>query len=275
MRRCDAGCASGSFFGGNGCESAAPGAASAARGAFLNLVVGTANTARHDVAEAFVENEIENGGGGTFYEDLACYRLVAARLALLAGDQAQARRRWTQACELLTAYGWRKDITVQEVLQPLPTMISIAPDRGRAALAKVQGLCERIPQHTDGKSTWHTPREWRRLLAVADPCALAEIITRPLFQSCNDPNSHLHEARSELWRSRHHRADPLVSGALRITLEEPLDDHEAAAIERLANEGSPNRHSLRGWRALTSDRFAMATATALNCSTRMTSVSAI
>ena len=205
------------------------------RSAFLDLVVGTANTVRHDVAEAFIEYEIENGGAGTFYEDLAGFRLAAARLALQAGDQAKARRRWTQACELLTAYGWRKDITVQEVLHPLPTMILIAPDRGRAALAKIQGLCERIPQHTDGKSTWHTPREWRRLLAAADPCALAEIITKPLFESCNDPNSHLHEARSDLWRAGHQRADPLVSAALRVTLAEPLDDHDATAFARLAN----------------------------------------
>lgn len=203
------------------------------RSAFLDLVVGTANTARHGIAEAFVEEEIESGGAGMFYEDLAIHRLTAARLALRAGDQARARKRWTQACELLTAYGWRKDITVQEVLGPLPTMISLAPDRGRTALAKIQGLCERIPQHTDGRGTWHTPRVWQRLLALADPCGLAEIVARPLFESCNDPNPHLHEARSDLWRAWHHRADPLVSGALRVTLDEPLDEHDALALARL------------------------------------------
>ena len=207
-----------------------------ARDDLLDLVVGTANAARHAVAEAFVENEIENGGFGRFYEDLARYRLAAARLALRSGDQDQARRRWTQACELLTGYGWRKDITIQELLQPLGTMISIAPERGRSAVAKLQGLCERIPQHTDGKSTWHTPHEWRGLLAAADPCALAEITARSLFESCNDPNSGLHEARSDLWRAWHDRADPVLSGALRLTLEEPLDDNDSASFARLANE---------------------------------------
>ncbi len=206
------------------------------RAALLDLIVATANAARHDVAEAFVAQAIDNGGGGTFYEDLASHRLVAARLALQAGDLAKAWQRWTQACELLTAYGWRKDITVEEVLHPLPTMISIAPDRGRTALANIQGLCERIPQHTDGKGTSYTPREWRRLLATADPCALAEITARSLFESCNDRNSDLHEARTALWRAWHHRADPLVSGTLRITLEEPLDDLDATALERLAKQ---------------------------------------
>ena len=212
------------------------------RDEFLDLVAGTANAARHTVAGVFVGNEIENGGAGRFYEDLARYRLAGARLALRAGDQPQARRRWTQACQLLTAYGWHKDITIQELLEPLPAMISVDPARGRAAVAKVQGLCERIPRHTDGKSTGHTPREWRRLLAAADPCALAKITARTLFESCNDPNSHLHAARSDLWRTWRHRADPVVSGALRMTLEEPLDDNDPAAFARLANE-SPREES--------------------------------
>ncbi|MDD9981350.1 MAG: hypothetical protein OXU81_08350 [Gammaproteobacteria bacterium] len=206
------------------------------RDLFLDLVVGTANATRHGVAEGFVEDEIKNGGHGRFYEDLARFRLAAARLALRGGDQDGARRRWSQACELLTAYGWRKDITVQELLQPLETMISIAPESGRTAVAKLQGLCERIPQHTDGKSTSRTPNEWRRLLAAADPCALAEIIARSLFESCNDPNAGLHEARSDLWRAWHGRADPVVSAALRLTLEEPLDDSDSASLARLANE---------------------------------------
>lgn len=206
------------------------------RNAFLDLVVRTSNRRRHDFAAALLQDEIENGGAGAFYEDLAACQLVAARLALQAGDLTKARLRWREACELLTAYGWRKDITVQEVLHPLPTMISIAPHRGRAALAKIQGLCERIPKHTDGKSTWRTPREWRRLLAAADPCALAETTARQLFESCNDPNPHLHEARSELWRTWQQQADPLVSGALRITMEEPLDNLDATALARLANE---------------------------------------
>ena len=206
------------------------------RDRLLDLVVDTANAARYGVAEGFVEDEIENGRNARFYADLAHSRLAAARLALRGGDQEQARRRWTQACELLTAYGWHKDTTVQELLQPLEAMISIAPERGRRAVAKLQGLCERIPQHTDGKSTWHTPHEWRRLLAIADPSALAEIVGRSLFESCNDPNSGLHEARSDLWQAWHGRADPVVSSALRLTLEEPLDDNDSVSFARLANE---------------------------------------
>ena len=45
----------------------------------------------------------------------------------------------------------------------------------------------------------------------------------------------LHDARSDLWRAWHHRADPIVAGALRLTLEEPLDQNDLTALDLLAD----------------------------------------
>ena len=200
------------------------------------MAVDIATSTRQAAAQALVGDEIENGGGGRYYSDLAGYRLLAARLALNTGDTAEARRHWKEACRLLTAYGWHKDITIYELLDPLPTLISLDPARGRAAVAKVQELCERIPQHTDGKETRHTWSRWRELLATADPCTLAKLITPRLLGSCNDPDWLLHGARSDLWRAWYRRADPIVAGALRLTLEEPLDKNDPHALGLLADE---------------------------------------
>ena len=166
---------------------------------------------------------------------MAEYQLIAARLALNADDPTKAREHWTNACRLLVAYGWRKDVTIYELLDPLPDLIAVDPARGREAVAKVQPLCERVPQHTDGRETRHAWSRWWQLLAAADPCALSRLILPRSLSSCNDPNWLLHGARSDLWRAWHHRADPIVAGALRLTLEEPLDQKDPSALGPLAD----------------------------------------
>ena len=206
------------------------------RDELLELAVDTAPPSQKVVVQALVDAEIEKGGGGRYYSDLAWYRLFAARLALKMGDTTEARRHWKHACRLLTAYGVRKDATIYELLDSLPTLVSLDAARGRVAVAKLQSVCDRIPQHTDGKGTWHAPKRWWRLLAAADPCAAANLITPSLLGTCNNPDRLLHGVRSDLWRAWHHRADPVVAGALRLTLEEPLDKSDPPALDLLANE---------------------------------------
>ena len=205
------------------------------RDRLLHLAVETATSTRRTEAQALVDDEIENGAGGRYYSDLAEYQLIAARLALNADDPTEVQQHWTNACRLLVAYGWRKDVTIYELLDPLPDLIAIDPTRGRAAVAKVQPLCERIPQHTDGKGTRHAWSRWWQLLAAVDPCTLSRLIQPRLLSSCNDPNWLLHGARSDLWRAWHHRADPIVAGALRLTLEDPLDKNDLNALGLLAD----------------------------------------
>ena len=206
-----------------------------ARDRLLHLAVETATSERRIAAQILVNDEIENRGGGRHYSDLAEYRLLAARLALNGDDPIESRQHWMDACRLLTAYGGHKDITIYELLDPLPSLIAIDPARGRTAVAKLQPLCERVPQHTDGRGTNHTWGIWWELLAAADPCALSRMIQPRLLSSCNDPNGLLHGARSDLWGAWYHRADPMVAGALRLTLEGPLDQNDPSALSLLAD----------------------------------------
>lgn len=205
------------------------------REGLLRLAAETATPTRRAAAEALIKNEIENGAGGRFYADLAEYHLLAARLALTAGDHDEAERLWIDACRMLTAYGWHKDITIYELLDPLPALIEADPARGRGCVAKLQPLCERVPLHTDGRDTRGAWWTWWALLAAADPVSLARIAAPALLRDCNNPSSLLHDARSELWRTWHHEVDPIVAGALRLTLEEPLNAIDHAAISDLAD----------------------------------------
>lgn len=205
------------------------------RDRLLHLAVDTVTSKRRTAAQTLVNYEIENGGEGRYYSDLAEYRLIAARLSLTADDSTEALRHWNDACRLLIAYGWRRDLTIYELLDPIPSMIAVDSALGRVAVAKLQPLCERVPQHTDGKDTRPAGSRWWRLLAAADPCALSQLIQPRLLSSCNDPNWLLHGARYDLWCEWHHRTDPIVAGALQLTLEEPLNENTSAALGRLAD----------------------------------------
>ena len=200
----------------------------------LDLVVETATLERRTIARSLISEIMEHGGDGRYYSDLAGYRLVAARLELNAGDPSTSERYWIEACRLLIAYGWRRDTTIYELLNPLPALIATDPARGRRAVAEVQPLCERVLDHTDGKDTRHAVSRWWQLLATADPCALSRLVQRRLLGSCNDPNDTLHGARSDLWHAWCRRADPIVAGALRLTLDEALDRNDPTALNLLA-----------------------------------------
>lgn len=203
-------------------------------GGLLDLVVNTATPSRAAAARRFLQPEIDDGSGIRYYGDFAGSRLTAARLALRINDRDEAKRLWNEACHLLTAYGLRNDTTVFEILDPLHTLIDIDPTRGCNAVAKMQSLCKRVWRHTDGKGTYHVLDEWWRLLAKADPYAQARLLQNRLLLSCNDPNKRLHGARSNLWRTWYGKADPIVAGALRLTLEEPLDENDPQGLRLLA-----------------------------------------
>ena len=205
------------------------------RSALLQLAVEMVPATRGDSVQDLLSSEVDARAAWRHYADLAEFRLLAARLALGLGNQSAVEAHWVGACRLLTAYGSRKDITIFELLDPLPGLVAEDPARGRLAVARIQALCERIPLHTDGTETHHAPVRWWQLLAAADPCALSRLVLPSLLGSCNDPNWRLHEARAELWRTWSDQTDPVVGAALRLTLENPLEETDPDHLARFAS----------------------------------------
>ena len=189
-----------------------------------------------EMATELLEDEITNDSAGRYYRDLAeCY-LLRARVALASGNHDIANELWDQACILLTAYGWRKDRTIFELLNPLPTLMAADPSRRRELVARLQPLCERVPTHTDGKETNHAWVQWWDLLGQADPLAAAQLAATRLLNRCNDPHSVLHGALEDLWTSWCEKADPLLSALLRFTLDTPLHANDPDVLSRLAED---------------------------------------
>ena len=216
----------------------------------LHVAVRGANQTRHSIAVAFAEDVIATRSAGRFYADLAEYRLYAARLAIAGEDKQRAHALWQEACTFLTAYGWHKDITIYEVLDPFPVLIKADPSRARARVAALQGLCNRVPLHTDGKETRHARSRWWELLSEADPVGAVYLAVPQLLSECNDPNWLLNGALVDIWQKWNEQVDPLLSGALRLTLDMSLNSADIKQLERLVNDSdgdSPVIQQLMTW----------------------------
>ncbi len=212
----------------------------------FRIAVEGAPPAQHEIVDQLIAEEIAENSGRRFYSDLAEYRLLGARLALRRGDVARGQALWQEACTFLTAYGWHKDITIYEVLDPIPDLIRSDPASARRRVALLQSLCDRVPYHTDLRETRHAWSRWWSLLAKADPAALAHLAVPELLRECNDPNWLLNEALEEVWREWHETADPLIAGALRLTLDTPLESSDAPHLSRLVTAIASGGQSVDG-----------------------------
>jgi hypothetical protein len=213
--------------------------------AVLEIMVTSAKSEHVEFAKTEIESEIEQGSAGRYYSDLASYRLLAARLAIRNGKLIDAERYWREACAFMSGYGWHKDITIFELLDPLDVLISADSRRGRIRVAQVQGLCERVPYHTDRRETRGAWARWWELLATADPVALVDIVSRGLLAECNEPNAHLYEALEDVWRAAARKTDAVVAGALRLSLDATSGPDDAEALRRLLDAVESTNPKLR------------------------------
>lgn len=186
----------------------------------MRLTIRTAPASKLATVRALARARTEQSAA-RYYSDIAEARLFAARAELAAGERDEAKVLWTQACRLLVAYGWHKDSTVYELLNPFPALTGADPRRARLRLPAVQAVCERVWQHTDGRGTRGAPGRWWELLAAADPIALAGLVAPTVHARCNEPDDHLHDALAELWRAWSGSADPFVAATLRLTISPP------------------------------------------------------
>lgn len=184
----------------------------------LQLVVEHTNSNRHAVCWDIVSSVLGDAGGRRYYSDVAKFHLTAARLALRSNSQADALHHWRSAATFLAAYGYRRDITLYELLDSIPSLIAFDGLGVRRRLSVLQALCDRVLVHTDGKDTSRVYRQWWSLLGEADPEGLANLVVPALFRNCNMPRSQLEDARADMWRKQFRNATPIISAAFRLTL---------------------------------------------------------
>lgn len=203
------------------------------REVLLDLVYRFTSPERSSASRAMVDETIKSHGTYRFYYAIATHALIAARLALIDGAVDVAQAHWDRAVTFLLGYGWRKDITIFDLLDSLPTILALDASGGRARLARLQPLVERVINHTDGSETRHALPQWWELLATTDPDAAGWTLLRDLTRRPNVPQSLLEGARSDLWKAHQSEADPVVAAALRITLSNTAMSEDRALLARL------------------------------------------
>ena len=183
----------------------------------LELLCEATTPARKSTTQQLLSSVAEETRGGRYYSDVAGLHLALAKFALASQDLPAATRHWEDACVMMTAYTWRKDRTIYELLDPLEVLVPADNARARDRLTVLQPLCWRVVNHTDGKGTRHAPSQWWELLAATDPSGLVRLVVPELLQSTNLPSWRHEIARGTCGESKPNaatRSSLLLYGSL-------------------------------------------------------------
>src|SRR5207244_2482097 len=138
----------------------------------------------------------------TYYDAIASYHLLRARLSVVVGDILSAEEYWRKAAHLNACYGQRKDITIFELLDSLPELIDYDIIEARKRLVRLQPLVRRILRHTDLKETRHALPTWWSLVARADGIGASNLIVRQMLDTPNRQAGQLRDAQFELYTAQ-------------------------------------------------------------------------
>lgn len=209
----------------------------------LEIVCLRPNWVFREIAQ-ILEKLSDGGVAESPYSDIASFYLFQARFHIRAGNGNEGMAMWRRACDLLAAYGSRRDTTIFELLGPLDAMAEIDRPRTVEALAKLQPLCVRVLVHTDGKDTRHCLETWWKALMRIAPVSGSELIAKGLLAEFNMPHFMFEEARNELWRATSSTSDVTLSALLRLSLSLSVDDCDVAFQQRLREEQNPDGKEL-------------------------------
>jgi hypothetical protein len=166
---------------------------------------------------------------GTYYPTHAEYSMRLARARHASGDLVGAREAWEQGAVFLGAYGWRKDITVFDVIESAPALVALSRDAALRGLADVQPLANAVVAHTDGRETNRAPNAWLRRVLEVHPAAGIAVLARTLTEEHDQGSWPNVQAVHDVAEAARDAGDPALLDALLATLRFEVEHQDHAA----------------------------------------------
>jgi hypothetical protein len=166
---------------------------------------------------------------GQFYEIQAEHEMLLVQALAARDRQSEARERWRKVSVFLAGYGWHKDVTIWELIDPLPALAAVDRRRALDAAALTQELVYQVVDHTDGKETSHAPNAWFSKLCRMDQVGAIKLVARSANQFGGRIDWRLESAFTSAVDAARQTGNPLVLNCLQNTI--PFQD-EADEAER-------------------------------------------
>lgn len=168
---------------------------------------------------------------GDVYSELAETELRLARLYARAGHDGDARACWLKAANFLAAYGYRKDVTVFELIESLALLATAGTDQALYRAARLQKYATLVVDHTDGAETSHAPRAWIEEVAKLDTAAAGRVVGRAMRWHGAHYSGYLEDGLRAVLRGAAENANPRLLEALASSTSH--SDARLRAVERL------------------------------------------
>jgi len=185
----------------------------------LELAIDFTTPSRWSDTSNFIEEYFKDAAASrTYYDTIAQYYLLRARLSVAIGDTSQAETYWAYTAHLNACYGHHKDITIYELLDSIPELIKRDGVKARERLVRLKLLVRRVLRHTDHKETRHALLTWWSLVAKADGIGTGMLIAEQMLDTPNHQAEELHDAQFKLHLEQGGKMSLPVRFASRLSL---------------------------------------------------------
>jgi hypothetical protein len=167
---------------------------------------------------------------GRFYEVHATFEIYLIQ-SLIAGKKLnEACSRWQSVAIYLCAYGFRKDVTISELLGSLPALGRVDLQRTRDAIKVVQPLVNEVFEHTERVEYVHG--SWYAALCKVDAVAGLALLARSLVLNGGVIDWRLEDGLGDAIDATKSTGNPIILAFLQAT--QPFDGQTDSAEERLS-----------------------------------------
>ncbi|WP_413662104.1 hypothetical protein ACG1BZ_12565 [Microbulbifer sp. CNSA002] len=188
----------------------------------------------HEVIEGQVK---ASDSMGTYYSTHAEHTMRLASVQMAMGHIDAAKESWRLVGVYLAAYGWRKDITLFDIIESVSAIKDVSREKASDALDKLQPLVAAVLRHTDGRSTNQAPNAWFDSLLDVDPPSALNLLSRTILEEDCVESWPTVKALKSVANYLTDKANPILVDALWATLPfevEYENQGKEVAKERLA-----------------------------------------